>query len=146
MIYEFDEFSINTAKRELRRGSDPVKLEPRSYELLAYFVEHRDRAIGKDELQDKIWGTIVSDSAMTRSVMKLRQSLGDSEGSIIETVRGFGYRFVADVKSPEEVAPAAPSSHAAPAVAAKEPAQRKPLMLAVAALTHLCIEDEFEQS
>ena len=72
MIYEFDDFSINTAKRELRRGSDPVKLEPRSYELLAYFVEHRDRAIGKDELQDKIWGTIVSDSAMTRSVMKLR--------------------------------------------------------------------------
>lgn len=112
MIYEFDGFTINTAKREVRRGSDPVKLEPRSYELLAYFVEHRDRAIGKDELQDEIWGTIVSDSAMTRSVMKLRQSLGDTDGTIVETVRGFGYRFVADVTSPREpavsAAPAAP--------------------------------------
>ena len=105
MKYTFKDFSVNTAKREVRRGAEIVELEPRSYELLAYLIEHRDRAIGKDELQDEVWKTIVSDGALTRSVMKLRQSLGDTDGSIIKTIRGFGYRFVADVESPQESAP-----------------------------------------
>ena len=52
MIHTFQEFTINTATREVRRGSDPVKLEPRAYALLVYLVKHRDRGIGKDELQD----------------------------------------------------------------------------------------------
>ena len=83
MIYEFDEFTLNTAKREVQRGAEAVKIEPRTYELLIYLLENRDRAIGKDELQDKVWGTIVSDSAMTRGVMKLRKSLGDTSDSLI---------------------------------------------------------------
>ena len=102
MIYQFGDFRLNTAKRQLRRGSDIVELEPRSYKLLLFLIEHRDKAISKDELQDNVWGTIVTDSAMTRSIMKLRQSLDDSSGSIIKTVRGFGYRFNAEVQSPGE--------------------------------------------
>ncbi len=107
MSIKFDEFTIDTAKREVRRGSEVVKLEPRTYELLAYFIEHRDRAIGKDELQDEVWGTIVSDSAMTRTVMKLRKSLGDTSESIIKTVPRFGYRFVAEVQAAQDSEPAA---------------------------------------
>jgi TolB-like protein/DNA-binding winged helix-turn-helix (wHTH) protein len=121
MIYKFDKFTINTAKREVRRGSEPVKIEPRTYELLVYLIENRDRAIGKDELQNEVWGTIVSDSAMTRGVMKLRKSLGDTSDAIIKTVPRFGYRFVAEVESSQEPAqtaseqkPAEPSQPAAP--------------------------------
>ena len=119
MIYKFGGFRINTAKREVRRGSNVVELEPRSYKLLIFFIEHRDKALSKDELQDGVWGTIVSDSAMTRSIMKLRQALDDSDGSIIKTVRGFGYRFVAEVEAPGEspqdtVAPAAPPKQKQP--------------------------------
>jgi TolB-like protein len=120
MIYKFDEFTINTAKREVRRGSEAVKIEPRAYELLAYLIENRDRAIGKDELQDEVWGTIVSDSAMTRSVMKLRKSLGDTSESIIKTVPRFGYRFVAEVESSQDSAvPASSQGSAEPASSQK---------------------------
>jgi len=84
MIYKFDEFTLNPAKRELQRGAEIVRTEPRTYELLIYLLENRDRAIGKDELQDKVWGTIVSDSAMTRGIMKLRKSLGDTSDTIIK--------------------------------------------------------------
>jgi DNA-binding response OmpR family regulator len=52
MTYTFGELRINTATREVRRGSDVVELEPRSYELLIFFIEHRDKALSKDELQD----------------------------------------------------------------------------------------------
>jgi TolB-like protein/DNA-binding winged helix-turn-helix (wHTH) protein/tetratricopeptide (TPR) repeat protein len=102
MIYEFGPYRVNTDKRQVRRGSKIIELEPRAYELLTYLIEHCDKAISKDELQDEVWGTIVSDSAMTRSIMKLRQSLDDSKGAIIKTVRGYGYRFVAEVATPED--------------------------------------------
>jgi TolB-like protein/DNA-binding winged helix-turn-helix (wHTH) protein len=123
MIYKFDKFTVNTAKREVRRGAEAVKIEPRTYELLVYFIENRDRAIGKDELQNEVWGTIVSDSAMTRGVMKLRKSLGDTSDTIIKTVPRFGYRFVAEVDSSQEPAkPASPQEPAQP-VSPQEPAQ-----------------------
>ena len=127
MIYTFGEFRINTAKREVRRGSAIVELEPRSYELLIYLIEHRDKAISKDELQDGVWGTIVTDSAMTRSIMKLRQSLDDSNGAIIKTVRGFGYRFVAEVESPQPAVQPAPSQPQSQP-RSQSPMKRHPMM------------------
>ncbi len=93
----FGDLTIDSSARELRRSGEPVDIEPRAFDLLVYLFEHRDRAVSKDELQDEVWGTIVSESALTRSVMKLRRSLGDSDESIIKTVPRFGYRFVADV-------------------------------------------------
>ena len=131
MIYTFGEFRINTAKREVRRGTDVVELEPRSYELLIFFIDHRDKALSKDELQDGVWGTIVSDSAMTRSIMKLRQALDDSDGSIIKTVRGFGYRFVAEVETPGESPPKSTPPTAPPAA----PSKRSPLIMGVLIVT-----------
>ncbi|MDH3819566.1 MAG: winged helix-turn-helix domain-containing protein [Gammaproteobacteria bacterium] len=131
MIYRFEEFTLNTAKREVHRGAEAVKIEPRTYELLIYLLENRDRAIGKDELQDKVWGTIVSDSAMTRGVMKLRKSLGDTSDAIIKTVPRFGYRFVAEVESLPE--PAQPVSSQAPARPAPPQKRNHLLLLVVAA-------------
>jgi len=131
MIYEFDEFTLNTAKREVRRGAEAVKIEPRTYELLIYLLENRDRAIGKDELQDRVWGTIVSDSAMTRGVMKLRKSLGDTSDSIIKTVPRFGYRFVAEVESLQE--PAQSLSSREPAQPATSQKRKNLLLVVVAA-------------
>jgi TolB-like protein/DNA-binding winged helix-turn-helix (wHTH) protein len=130
MTYTFGEFSIDTAKRELRRGSDTVSIEPRTYELLAYLVENHDRAIGKDELQNEVWGTIVSDAALARGVMKLRKALGDTNESIIKTVPRFGYRFVADLESPRDAPqPAAP----------QESVRKMPSWIVVAAVIALAV-------
>ena len=101
MTLNFADCRLDSDRRELTRGGEPVAIEPRTFDLLVYLVENRDRAIGKDELQDRVWGTIVSDAAMTRAVMKLRKAVGDSNGgvAIIKTVPRFGYRFVAPVES-----------------------------------------------
>lgn len=105
MIYKFGDFTVNTAKRELRRDGVVVPLEPRSYELLVFFIDHHDKAVSKEELQDGVWKTIVTDAALTRSIMKLRQSLGDGDGSMIQTVRGYGYRFTPELDTPPKAAP-----------------------------------------
>ena len=114
MIYKFGDFTVNTAKRELRRDGVVVPLEPRSYELLVFFIDHHDKAVSKEELQDGVWKTIVTDAALTRSIMKLRQSLGDTDGSMIKTVRGYGYRFTPELETAQEPAkpkPAAAVAH-----------------------------------
>ncbi|MDJ0909753.1 MAG: tetratricopeptide repeat protein [Woeseiaceae bacterium] len=99
MRISFADCIVDPARRELRRDGQLVPIEPRIYELMMYLVEHRERAVGKDELQNAVWGTVVTDSAMTRAVMKLRKAIGDRTDSvgIVKTVPRFGYRFAAEV-------------------------------------------------
>ena len=63
-----------------------------------YLIENNERAISKDELQSAIWPkVIVTESALTRCVMKARQVVGDDprKMAVISTVKKGGYRFVA---------------------------------------------------
>ena len=75
-------------------------MEPKAFDLLVYLANHRDRAVGKDELQDTVWpGAIVTETALTRCVMKARRAVGDDRETqkIIRTVHGHGYQFVAEL-------------------------------------------------
>ena len=105
-----------------------IALEPRTYELLAYLLEHRTDAVSKDELQERVWGTIVSESAVARSVMKLRKALDDSNEAIIKTVPRFGYKFNAIVVR---------ESGSADSEVAIEQSARRPGMIAIAAVLFL---------
>jgi adenylate cyclase len=105
---EFEDCLLNIDSRELARDGEPVAIEPKTLDLLVYLINNRDRAISKDELQNEVWGTVVSDAAMTRAVMKLRKAVGDqtSDPKIVKTVPRFGYRFVASVKDAGGMVPA----------------------------------------
>ena len=96
MVYEFENFTIDENRRELVRDGVAVALQPRTLDLVLYLIRHRDRVVSKDELQDEVWGTIVTEDAVARGVMKARKVLGDSPGNprFIRTIRGRGYRFV----------------------------------------------------
>jgi TolB-like protein/DNA-binding winged helix-turn-helix (wHTH) protein len=99
--YEFSGFVLDPAVRELRSDGMPVPVERRVMDLLVFLIERRNRMVGKDEIQDAVWpGTIVTETALTRAIMKARRAVGDNadEQSVIRTVHGEGYRFVADVK------------------------------------------------
>lgn len=110
----FADCTLDPGSRELRRAGKVVAIEPRTLDLLLYLVGNRDRAIGKDELQDNVWGTVVSDAALTRAIMKLRKAVGDNtfDARIIKTVPRFGYRFIATIESTEGRATHAPDSPA----------------------------------
>ena len=102
ITYKFDEYALDTARRELRRGSSEIELQPRVFDLLHYLVRNRDRAIDKDELQDAVWpGMVVTETALTRAVMKARKAVNDdaSAQTVIKTLHGHGYRFIATVDS-----------------------------------------------
>ena len=109
--YRFASCTLDAGTRELRVAGAPVAVQPKVFDLLLYLVEHRDRVVSKDELQDAIWaGTIVTETALTRAVMKARRSIGDDpvRQTIIQTVQRHGYRLVAPVTVPESDAPREP--------------------------------------
>ncbi len=70
-VFHFGDYELNGSERRLRRGGKRVALEPKALDLLLYLARHRDRAVDKEELQDTIWtGTIVTETSLTRAVMK----------------------------------------------------------------------------
>jgi pimeloyl-ACP methyl ester carboxylesterase/DNA-binding winged helix-turn-helix (wHTH) protein len=96
--HRFLDCELDLARRELRRAGHLEKIEPKVFDLLAYLVQHRDRVVSKDELQDRIWpGVVVTEASLDRSVMKARRVVGDDarRQAVIRTVPRRGYRFVA---------------------------------------------------
>lgn len=108
----FGSFTVDRGRRELRWDEQSVELQSRAFDLLVYLIESRDRTVGKDELQEQVWGTVVSDAAIARAVTKVRQALDRDHGigEIIKTVHGHGYRFVAALDEPEAAPSGAPES------------------------------------
>ena len=97
MTYRFDDFFLNPATRELRRRGELVALPARAFDCLAYLIEQRERAVGRDELIAAVWGRVeISDALLSHTIVKIRRSLGDTgnEQRTIRTVPRFGYRWV----------------------------------------------------
>src|ERR1700742_1512243 len=102
MFFVFSDHELDTDRRELRRGTAVIALEPQVFDLLVYLVENRDRAVNKDDLLTSIWGgRIVSDSTLTSRITAARKAIGDSgeEQKLIRTVARKGFRFVGEVHS-----------------------------------------------
>ena len=85
-------------------------------------MERRDRLVTKDEAIDVVWGgRFISDSAVSTVLKSLRRALGDDGESqrLIRTVRGRGYRFVAEVS--DLTGPAGPPPEAGRTAADSRP-------------------------
>lgn len=100
MTYRFGPFELDTATAELRRGGEPVAVEPQVFALLVLLVENRDRLLTRDEIIATVWqGRIVSDAAIASRIKSARQAIGDDGAGqrLIRTVHGRGFRFVGSV-------------------------------------------------
>ena len=109
--YEFGDCVVDADRRELSVAGETVDMQPKAFELLLFLIRNRHRAVDKDELQDELWPrTIVTETALTRCVMKARRAVGDDADRqhAIKTVHGHGYRFVADIDEALEPAPTEP--------------------------------------
>jgi len=104
--FSFSDHALDTDRRELRRGSDPISLEPQVFDLLVYLLQNRDRVVSKEDLIAAVWGgRIVSDSTMTSRINAARKAIGDSgeQQKLIRTVARKGLRFVGAVTEHAEV-------------------------------------------
>ena len=100
MPFVFGDYSLDAGRRELRRGTELVELEPQVFDLLIYLIENRDRVVSKDDLIASVWhGRIVSESTLTSRITAARKAIGDSgeQQALIRTMARKGIRFIGDV-------------------------------------------------
>lgn len=72
---------------------EPVDLTKTEYDLLHFFLTHRNRVYSRAEIINQVWSaTVVSDRTIDANVTRLRKKL-KQYGSCIETRTGFGYSF-----------------------------------------------------
>jgi len=105
--FHFADHTLDTERRELHRGTEPVPVEPQVFDLLVYLVQNRDRVVSKDDLIASIWeGRIVSDSTLTSRINAARRAIGDSgeDQKLIRTIARKGLRFVGTVRLEPECA------------------------------------------
>ena len=101
MRYLFDDYALDTDRRELSHGGHTVRLEPQAFDLLEYLIRNRERLVSRDDLLAAIWGgRIVSDSAMATRINAARCAVGDTGKAqrLIKTVPRKGIRFVGIVQ------------------------------------------------
>lgn len=100
-VLAFDEYEVDRARSELRRGGHPVKVDALVIELLAYLASRPGELITHEELIEHVWGgRAVSDNVVSVCVAKLRKALGHRRGEreLIINVYGRGYRFLPVVR------------------------------------------------
>jgi DNA-binding winged helix-turn-helix (wHTH) protein len=94
------EFVLDMATRELRRGTLPVHVEPKVFDLIALLVRQSWRVVETREISAELWANEnVCDGALRQCVWSARRALRDSakESQFIRTVHRWGYRFVGHV-------------------------------------------------
>ena len=73
-----------------------LKLGPTEFKLLHYLMKHAERVHSRSTLLDKVWGdhVFIEERTVDVHVKRLREALG-AAGTMVETVRGAGYRLTA---------------------------------------------------
>ena len=97
-VFCFEDLTVDFRRKEVTRKGQSIELSAREFQLLSYLIAHREAAISREELLDKVWGyqSIPNTRTVDVHVAQLRQKLEDNpkEARYIVTVYGCGYKFV----------------------------------------------------
>ena len=99
--YEFGPFRLDPAQRLFSHDGAPVRLAPKTFELLLFFICNSNEVLEKETLMREVWpDAFVEDANLTVHISSLRKALSaDIDASaMIETFPKVGYRFTADVR------------------------------------------------
>ncbi|MGH8167571.1 MAG: winged helix-turn-helix domain-containing protein, partial [Woeseiaceae bacterium] len=101
--YAFGDYRLDVARQSLycHSADSWTPLTPRVFDTLLYLVEHPDNLLDKERMMAAIWpDVVVEENNLDQNISTLRHALGDRRGDqrYIVTVRGRGYRFVAQVR------------------------------------------------
>jgi DNA-binding response OmpR family regulator len=91
----FGDIVVDLGSRSLTIGGEPVQLTTKEFDLLAMLLEEPGAAVSRQQLMDRIWGDafVAVSRSLDVHMNALRSKLGRS--GLIETIRGFGYRWTA---------------------------------------------------
>ena len=95
--HTFGDFTLDISARELTRNGQPIKISPKEFKMLEYFVNHAGRALTRDTLLNSVWGynNFVTSRSVDRCVTTLRNKIEPTPQHpvFIHTIREVGYKF-----------------------------------------------------
>jgi Tol biopolymer transport system component/DNA-binding winged helix-turn-helix (wHTH) protein len=106
-IYRFNGVVVDVAAMRACRGTAELSLEPKTFRLLQFLIENRERVLSKEVIFETVWeGQAVSDNALTRAVAQIRKALDDDPRNprYIDTVPTIGYRFIGTLEAEQTAA------------------------------------------
>src|SRR5262249_54903550 len=101
LLFLFENTSLDTDRRELRRDGELRAVEPQVFDLLEFLIRNRDRMVSRDDMLAAVWnGRIVSESTLRSRINAARVAIGDNgeDQRLIRTVPRKGFRFVGEVR------------------------------------------------
>jgi DNA-binding winged helix-turn-helix (wHTH) protein/tetratricopeptide (TPR) repeat protein len=98
-VLRFSGFELDARSGQLRKGADPIKLQPQPIKLLVLLAGHSGEVVTREEIRRQLWpdGTFVDfDQGLNFCIRQIREALGDVATSpqFIETLPRRGYRFL----------------------------------------------------
>lgn len=93
-IFIYEDLEINYKAHTVKIDKKEIKLTPKEYELLVYFIENENIALSREQLLANIWGYdfFGDDRTVDTHIKMLRNNLGKYRDLIV-TVRSLGYKF-----------------------------------------------------
>lgn len=88
--------SLITEQHRVLIGDVPINISPTEYRLMEFFLTHPDRVYSRTQLLDQVWGrhNFIEERTVDVHIRRLRKVLTEfGRENMIQTVRGFGYRF-----------------------------------------------------
>ena len=92
--YKFDTLKVDFKGHTLTIDDKEIKITPKEFDLLAYFIKNPNIALSREQLLNKIWGYDFygDDRTIDTHIKMLRNNLKQYRNLIV-TVRGMGYKF-----------------------------------------------------
>ncbi|MDO5569039.1 MAG: response regulator transcription factor [bacterium] len=93
-VYTYQDLVINLASHTVKITNKEIKLTPKEYDLLCYFIKNENIVLSRETLLSKLWGYDYygDDRTIDTHIKMLRNSLGKYRNLIV-TVRTVGYKF-----------------------------------------------------
>lgn len=98
MIYQFAEFTLDTAQNKLFKHDEVVKLGDKSFKLISLLIQQSPQTVSKQQVMQEVWkDRVVTESTLYKTISRIRQEL-EGQGLTIESVFSEGYRISGAVK------------------------------------------------
>lgn len=94
-IIEFKEYKVNEKRKEIKKGTQEIKLTSKEFELFLYLLKNSNRTIDRNTLLRIIWDSnyFGSGRVLDDTIRRIRKKINEVQ---IETVYGEGYKLILD--------------------------------------------------
>jgi TolB-like protein/DNA-binding winged helix-turn-helix (wHTH) protein len=118
VVYQFEDFTLDSGRFELRRKGHIIRLERKPMELLILLVSQKGQLVTRTEIAERLWHSEVfvdTEHGINTAIGKIRSALRDDpeQPRFVQTVTGKGYRIVCllEVSDSPTGQPEPPVSH-----------------------------------